>query len=277
MEDPEREQKQTELLLKQEKAKGLIFDNLDTVQFEKVLNCVTVCQVLDKLDSEFKVTSQIGLIAARDDYHSFKFGAKGDMSKFLEIFDVKCQTFINAGGRVDDTEKVHQLSAALPFCYNTVLNWFEQLSPEKQTFDMYRKKVHEKWKRFKHSSDHVDSEKNHKPINDEKNHKVEHKSESKKTYCRYCHAKDHNVTDCDKLRKKKANENSSPSVPVSTQASNKKPETANSSKPKNAIDWTQKKTYKKDIVSMCVNFEEDSHARLQRITLENQFSGFCLC
>jgi len=97
--DPQCETKQAELLLRQEKAKGLIFDNLDTRQFEKVSGCITVRQVLEKLDSEFKVTSQIGLITAREEYHSFKFNLKGEMSKFLEIFDSKCQNFIDAGGK----------------------------------------------------------------------------------------------------------------------------------------------------------------------------------
>lgn len=216
-------QKKAEMLLRQEKAKGFIFDNLETTQFEKVSRCLTVRQVLVKLDGEFQSKSQIGLISAREEYHSLKFHLKGDMAKFLEIFDMKCQNFIDAGGNVDDLEKIRQLSSALPFSYDSVLEWYDGLPNDSplRTFEQYRNKVLEKWRRFKRSTSGHEENKSHDQQNKNKhkdpgNHSndlgnCDRKSDNdkNKTYCRYCHSRQHILTDCEKLKKKNKDDNSS--------------------------------------------------------------------
>jgi len=71
------------------------------------------------------------------------------MIKFLEIFDTKGQEFEDAGGNINDEEKVYQLSSALPIQYDSVLEWYKDSRMEEQTYEAYQKKAIEKWRRIK--------------------------------------------------------------------------------------------------------------------------------
>lgn len=55
-------------------------------------------------------SSQFDLITAREEFHSSKYNGKGDMSKLLEIFNSKCQNFIDEDGIMDDLEKFTNLT-----------------------------------------------------------------------------------------------------------------------------------------------------------------------
>ena len=226
-----------EYMIKQENAKGIIFDHLATKYFDKVSSCITVREVLEKLDLQFKSTSKIGLIIARQEFYSLKFSPKGDMMKFLEIFDVKAQEFIDAGGSLDEEEKVHQLASALPFQYDNILEWYEDHLDE-QHYEVYTKKVVEKWRRYKNSFSKTDPiaeesfrDRSSKTKDDDS---VPDDQPASKIFCKYCHARDH-VSDCQKLKNKNSEVTPEVNIP--------RPNTQKSDVP----DWTKFVNTKKTI------------------------------
>ena len=129
----------------------IIADRLQDSVPSRIRTCVTVKQIIHKLDTEYRSTSAIGLINAKDDYTHLRYSIEGDLTKYLKIHESKAQDVIEAGEALSDRSRVYQLHASLPVDFDAVLDWYEDQDPERQTYERYRKKLLEKYERLQRS------------------------------------------------------------------------------------------------------------------------------
>lgn len=145
----DREEKMEEFVDRQEIAKSVLYERLDNVQLRKIRNCVTVRDMVEKLDKEYRVNSKVGLITARDNFQTLRYDGRGDLRKYLDNFESNALKFLEAGGELNDDNKVQQLSLSVPTEYDSVLDWYEMQDKKKQTYENYRRKLLEKDDRLK--------------------------------------------------------------------------------------------------------------------------------
>ena len=171
--------------------------------------------MLNHLDKKFRITSKIGLATARNEYQQLRFRPGNDMSKFIELFDQKANTFEEAGGMISDEDKVIQLSLALPAEYDLVTDWYDNLPEEKQIYESFTKKLVEKFDRLKlrnndyvlkQHGNHSRNERENQDFKIQKNYRNSYSSfnEYRKKYdpkketrkCFMCHEIGHIATFC---------------------------------------------------------------------------------
>jgi len=147
--EDEREEKMATYATLQGTAQSILFNRLRDQHLRQIKKFVTVRQILNHLDQEFRVTSKIGLANAGDEYQQLRFQPGNDMAKFIKLFEKKADQFEEAGGELKSEDKVTQLSIAIPNEYDAILDWYEMQNEETRTYEMFSKKVVEKFNRIK--------------------------------------------------------------------------------------------------------------------------------
>jgi transposase InsO family protein len=202
--EEEREVQMNDYVQLQEVAQSILFERLQNKHLRLVRNEVTFKQMLDRLDQKYRITSKIGLATARDDFQRFKYQGNGDMSKFIDIFDVKANRYEEAGGELTDDDKALQLSISIPREYDSVTDWYESLSEEMQTYDNYKKKVIEKFERLQlHERNEKKSYQRSKGGFPNEARSETPRSETRSCY--RCGEKGHIAPNCPKNEKKSSN------------------------------------------------------------------------
>jgi len=65
----------------QEIAQSQLFKRLQDKHVRQLHKYITIRQMLNHLDKEFRITTKIGLAAARDDYQKLRFRSNNDKKK----------------------------------------------------------------------------------------------------------------------------------------------------------------------------------------------------
>lgn len=110
---------------KQDDGKLIICERLERKYVERVCHLLTVRQMMKQLDLEHRTSSRLGLIVAKEQYSSMRYNPNGDLEKYIIQHEAKAQTALDAGGSLSDLDRVDQLQASLPDCYDGVMEWFE--------------------------------------------------------------------------------------------------------------------------------------------------------
>jgi len=204
----DRETEMEEYDEKQDKGRYLIFERLDDSRVRHIDPMITVRQMMNKLDIEHETTSAVSLMVKRDQYHQFRYNQGGNFEKFIEIHEMKAKEFFDAGGTATELERVLQLHQAIPADYNSTLDWFENLSEEKQTYDVYRAKILEKYERkFKTRNSYREwkpRDENREKRKDSTYQQPHSTSEERKHLykeCFICRSKEHIARFCPKMEK----------------------------------------------------------------------------
>ena len=137
---------------KQQKAKRIIYERIDNSYISRISECVTVKQIINLLDKEYRVNSRAGRISARKKWVNLRFGIGGDMRKYIILYEARVREYIEAGGDVTEEDKIEQLQASMPEAYECIADWFENLQPERQTYANYRQKLIDRYDRCHQSA-----------------------------------------------------------------------------------------------------------------------------
>lgn len=191
--------RQKKYTLRQDQAKGTIFDHLETRYYRYVRDCVTVRDIFYRLDNNFLAQTDYGLAQTRKAMASFEYDGKTPFSDFVDEYIHRVEAYLEAGGSLTDDEWVYQLQGALPAEFDGMMDWYESLPTRKRSFFNYRAKLLEKANRLTTARTIPSlSTSSGAAINDEKNGP----SSSKSLYCTYCRRRNHTVKECKRLKNK---------------------------------------------------------------------------
>lgn len=134
----ERETKMSDYDDRQWAARAIIYDRLDTAHLERIRNCVTVRDIVEKLDGEHQSKSLISQIRHRSNYLNYRFSGGENMLRFLNEHERRAQAYKDTGVVLSDLDQVMQLHISLPTSYDSIIDAFNSLSLEEKTYATYR-------------------------------------------------------------------------------------------------------------------------------------------
>lgn len=117
----EYQQKHRKYLRKQEAAKTYVFSRLTLPIIDSVRRCITVRQILETLDDEYRMQSQAVESMARRKFYSMRYVDFNDMHEFLAKYQHYADQLLDAGVYLSTREKVQQLKLALPREYEVTI------------------------------------------------------------------------------------------------------------------------------------------------------------
>lgn len=112
-------------LRKQEAAKSFVFNRLTLPLINNVRRCVTVRQVLQKLDAEYRTQSNAAEASARRAFYGLRFEDGGDMKKYLNKFQGAADRLLDSGYFISETEKINQLISSVTKDYDVAITNYQ--------------------------------------------------------------------------------------------------------------------------------------------------------
>lgn len=234
----ERESKMGEYDDRQWRARVIIYDRLDTNHLDRIRQCITVRDIMEKLDREHESKSLVSQIRHRSRYYNFKFKG-GDLKEYVLEHEKRAQQYQATGAELGDRERVLQLHTSLPPIYDSAIDSYRSLQENLQTYEGYREILLEKFERMSLMGNSSSNNKKNAEIRDksedealkvpdpEKDHPV--KREFKKR-CYNCSGYGHESRVCPSPRKGEKDEEKvaavaeTPSVPATPAVSETKSE-----------------------------------------------------
>lgn len=108
-------------LRRQEAAKSFIFNRLTLPIINTIRRCQTVCQILRKLDDEYRTQSTAAEASARRNFYGLHFDDGGDLKKYLLKFENYADRLLDSGHFISETEKTSQLISSLTKDYDIAI------------------------------------------------------------------------------------------------------------------------------------------------------------
>lgn len=123
-----------EYTVKQEQAKGMLYDCLDVDMFNRVEQAKSFCGILAALDKDFKKHTALDLASTRTTYvtHTYKRGL--DFGAWLAENTRLFRLYKEAGGTWDDRERILHIASVVPYDYDPVLREYQRAHAEKKTW-----------------------------------------------------------------------------------------------------------------------------------------------
>lgn len=134
------EGKFSDYLVAVETVKAIIFERLDLKIIDKICRCITVQQILKKLDDKYQIKFAVSAIAARKKFYSLFYDGYGNMWSYIDLFERTAQELKDAGGTIEETEEMEQFIALV-----TPINFFQILKDDERNFETFILK-NDNWK-----------------------------------------------------------------------------------------------------------------------------------
>jgi len=127
--------------VRQDTTQAILADRLDIIYIFQIRTCQTIKQMLEKLDGEFKISTEVGLITARKKYLNLTYNIGRDMRKYIAVHKARADEYEKAGGTISDEDRVLNLHSSLPAKYDHIFNYY-RLSTDAKNYETYRSLSH---------------------------------------------------------------------------------------------------------------------------------------
>lgn len=126
------------------KARTILINALSDRQLEYVRKKSTVLEMLNTLDEIYSTKSTPMQILCRSKIEDIRMKNYSTLEDFFSDYEKACNDYAQAGGALDEQEKMRYLIRALPPSYAQVGEYLDVLPTEKQTVDYIKAKIREK-------------------------------------------------------------------------------------------------------------------------------------
>ncbi|KAM7249040.1 hypothetical protein ACFE04_021563 [Oxalis oulophora] len=122
-------------------ALAYIVDHLSARVLLRVKNCVTAYEMHTRLQTLYRVASDVGRDAARSELFGLKYTDGRNMAKYIERFERAADHYRDLGGELSEKEEIEQFRTSLSATFNDVRKWFSSLPDSKKTFDNLKRQA----------------------------------------------------------------------------------------------------------------------------------------
>lgn len=126
------------------KAKTILISTISDKQLEYVSECQTTLEIMNKLNEMYSTKSTALQILCRGKIDEIKLKDYETVEEFFIEFEKAVNKFKNAGGTIDENEKMRYLLKALPTSYSYIGDFLDVIPEAQRTVEYVKSKVKEK-------------------------------------------------------------------------------------------------------------------------------------
>lgn len=126
------------------KARTIIMSTISDKQLEYITECKTAYEMVQKFDKMYLTQSTAMQIICRGKIEEIKLNNYNTVEEFFVDFEKTINEFKNAGGKLDESEKLRYLLRALPPSYSYIGDFLDVIPEQQRTVDYVCSKIKEK-------------------------------------------------------------------------------------------------------------------------------------